>query len=1036
MQGQNEESQRSLNDIDPTVVIGLGGAGGQVLARVRRIFTEEFANELEPNGPSPLQFLLLDTDDFDKLPNEVKACLPDRHRDFLSLSHFNPVRYATRQLVIPGSDLRRWFDQRALRYLEDGMIRDGASRQRMLGRLCLHYSFREVEQRIRNKIDAAADARLVANSRRVRPEPRPLHIFIVASSCGGTGSASFLDIACLVQRIARDRGTTPSVTGFLFLPFKYIEANTDLDPALESFYQHNAWAFFDELNHFLLHPERVPEFVLDLDRPDGHPPRPFDYGREIFRTIYLLNDRIPQVGRLDFPQMYAYAARGIFDLFLAPEEGAVQSHYSNIKDKLKEPDRIYGLVKRFATFGYAEYRLHDNRLAQHLAEKAVECVWAELTGAEPDTAAVAAEVAKLESVVAQEVQSVIDEAGKWGPAFEPGAELVRGGREKLLGEVPTAVAVVQQQLIRDLEKKRESADALRQALWRIIDKLLEGRIDEWPKNGVGREQEIWKRFRAALQTRAEALAPADEIATAPLDADSALARARQQLTDSIQRLGKKRDGFPFFLDAPDAVTPGVLATEIDGFFEEVRKAARERHKSEMARRLSRALRGIVADGGPLAGRIQALDPIIDSLARPVGGGAAEEVGAEPVPTAREYPPADEVQQEVIDRLKEVRTKVQKVVGLAQRNLWIAYRIDSSRHTQSGAGAFRRLLVDLWAEEIEKLTELGSTREVRDPLAAGEGCGDNGYLRDLLPMSSPACPIERTGLHPLDSIPQIPAVIWGWKNFKGKEQAILDCLGITQQVTPAPCGNRKRVAILQAWYGFTSRALEGMETLRGSYLRRDREISLPHIHAEWNEHGVGCTGDSLAILSDADLLHVARILALSHAAVDPAKGAAFPGIEVVVDPRDPKKHAGLLRYEQNECALALVWRRIRPRPGYHWKWDVEYAVPGADGACAEAAGGKVFLAGVDLALDLATYLASDARAEHARLLAEITCLERIGEDPPTWYGAAYRSYLNELNERISRERDRRRNRHIPVLNRLSDVLHRYLHGTANDEVISL
>lgn len=1051
MEGEIRMETPSLDDIDPTLFIGLGGAGGQVLGRVHRIFHEEFGDEIDTVGASPLQFLLLDTDDFEKLPPEVRNNLPDREQDFLSLSHFNPQRYASRQLAIPDSDLRRWFDPRALRFLEDGIIRDGASRQRMLGRLCLHYSYREVEQRIRAKLVKASDADVHRKATRIRPEPRPLRVFIIASSCGGTGSAAFLDVACMVNRIARDRGVTPSVEGFVFLPFPFIEANTQMDPALEAFYQHNAWAFFEELNHFLLHPERVPEFVLDLDRPAGRPPRPFDYGRELLRTIYLLDDNIRTVGTLDFPQLYAYTARGIFDLFLAPEEGALQSHYSNVKDKLKDRDRLHGQVKRFATFGYAEYRLQETRLGERLASDAVARVWGHLVSG-VDEGGDEAAVAELAECVDTEVRTHLDRCRDWVLPIANAAKRCAEAREAqalqaLVSGPPLSVQAELEDRLRELPDVQDLQAELTGRIGRVLERRL-----AWPHLGVRRELQVLERFAAVVREQARVLREVQK--SVPITVDEDVVRSRQELSAKAGRVEAK--GRWRLRRAPDAIARHEFAQDLERFYDQLRKGAHQRQEAELRLRLADALDHLAQDGGWLSPRIRALGELVDALQRsaPAGNGATP--AWDGIPTIREFPPEEAVRDQAALRFEQVWEKIGPVVEQKQKECWRGYVNASGRSDSEGAARLRSVLRDLWFEEIFKQPELGATGELRNPLQAAAREGTILPLRGLLSMSHPACPVERTGLHVADTISQLRSVIWPWPFTDGERGDVLRCLGIPGEAAVHPAGRRRRVSVLQAWYGFTSRALEGMETLRRSYLERHRASSFPHIHAEWNDRGVGCAADSLARFSDEDLLLAARALALSSqpangrlatraeegaaeaadAGVERGDGALrrqvwLPGVRIVVDPRDTTPFY-LVMYDHAGGQTRLRWRDLRPVAGHRDTWEVVYGRQGGTDCQAGASVAVHAPAGIDLESDLGAYLASEVRPRHAQFLAGLARVEREGGEQAKLYVQAYADYLKHLDRLIGDEQARGRDQHLPVLHRLADLLHQHVRGITLDE----
>ena len=88
--------------------------------------------------------------------------------------------------------------------------------------------------------------------------------------------------------------------------------------------------------------------------------------------------------------------------------------------------------------------------------------------------------------------------------------------------------------------------------------------------------------------------------------------------------------------------------------------------------------------------------------------------------------------------------------------------------------------------------------------------------------------------------------------------------------------------------------------------------------------------------------------------------------------------------------------------------------------------------VDLERDLSVYLSSEVRSRHAEFIAGLDPVEREGDAEAEPYLSAYRQYLAHLDTLIHDEESRGRERHLPVLHRLSDALHRHVRGITLDE----
>ena len=1008
----------TLESIYPTLFIGLGGAGGHVLGRLNSLFQQHFGEELEASGEaSPLQFLLLDTDDFEKLDDQVRQGLGGAERNFLSLSHFNPRRYAEHQLSITDSDLHRWLDRNALRYLDDAIIHDGASRLRLLGRLCMHYHYERVEQRIRHKIDKALDASVHTRAERIKPEPRPFRVFLVSSSCGGTGSGIFLDVASTVSRIIRDRGAVPDMQSFVYLPFPFIEANAQIDPALEAFYQHNAWAFFEELNYFLDNPERIAEYTLDPDRRLNDLPRPAgDYGMDLFRTVYLIGNYIPTIGTLELGnELHSYVANGIFHTFLTPEEGAVQSHYSNIKAKLKDKDRIFGAVKRFATFGYAEYRRKGEDHAELLVRDAISREWDALVGSEPTPSDVQREAKALASVLGQAVDQVIRDAKNWAPeGLLTGSAITKKQLDRMGGLIGS--------LLTDADSEQaEKLVALTQAANRSIPDVLRDRIRDRlqaPPSGLQTEIQALLQLRQHVMQRASGLRSEQPIER--LSADSDL---QQTVTDLRAQVPPTPRFNNQFTQRRTKSRLSTLSTGIDKLVGQLSRRATDR----LVVQLKDAIAQLLTDeiDSSLAQMVDGLDQAV-ALLQQYRPGTSTAAVALLSPTIQEVPPPElgggrEFKQEA----QQFYANHQTIVGPRRKELWSQALPELRRGSVPAVAAFHAELQQLWLDSVIRTHGNKGILEWvtywADRVVESDRKGnrtvkevERELLSRLVPLSTPACALDRTTLDKADTVPEVVAVVGPFKT----EGDAADQLSVRGPCALIESEDGDRLAVLQTWYAFSSRAVEGMETLRRSYLKRDRTNSLPHIHKQWNERGLTEGVDAASRYNPDEVTHVARMLALSRFLRRPdANGDAIPGFTLRRDSRDAEEPY-LLEYRHEEGRSALRWRDLLIVDHY----DNVLEMPALNGVAEGAP--YVNGAGWDLERDLAAYLGAETRQRHAQLLNEIEPLEHSPEYGPE-YLQAYTEYLEHLEQVIQQEKKSGRQRHLPMLQKLANALHGYI-----------
>ena len=137
------DNQQVVKEIEPTLFIGLGGTGGEVVARVKRKFELYFATASpeEQARAGLLQYLVTDTATYGLLSQTARSVL-DRDRDFVYLGGFNGAEYVHQQVGV-NPDLREWWDPRY--YVPNKLIDNGASAVRMLGRVCLFRSAAEAQ---------------------------------------------------------------------------------------------------------------------------------------------------------------------------------------------------------------------------------------------------------------------------------------------------------------------------------------------------------------------------------------------------------------------------------------------------------------------------------------------------------------------------------------------------------------------------------------------------------------------------------------------------------------------------------------------------------------------------------------------------------------------------------------------------------------------------------------------------------------------------------------------------------------------------
>lgn len=307
--GDGVTRKEDIKSIQPTILLGLGGTGKEVLLRLRQRFFEKYGLV----GFPAMQYFWIDTDmqnnnidgkPLDYLAREVefdedeKIDIQVQGEDFMAIFGRPNANH----------HIFRWMDP-SLKAL--GSVINGARQIRLLGRLSFfHHAYmnNDIRGRLgksRDYVQSQAVRRLMQNEYGITVG-KGLQIILVSSLAGGTGSGIFLDTAFMV----RDgfKASNPDIVGFLVLPPVF---STDLHHA-ESLYA-NAYSALKELEYYSMRKDALEKDLTDVEDADGKTVSAHDFvvewrpGQEKiiqgppFNTCYLVNNKT-EVGGSIGPQ--------------------------------------------------------------------------------------------------------------------------------------------------------------------------------------------------------------------------------------------------------------------------------------------------------------------------------------------------------------------------------------------------------------------------------------------------------------------------------------------------------------------------------------------------------------------------------------------------------------------------------------------------------------------------------------------------------------------------------------------------------------
>ena len=212
--------------------IGMGGSGLKTLVELRN------KNRKDKNGKKIDHFLFIDTDAGDLKPfdNHEKIDLSNENVSYYlnQSSASDPIR----------KNVDVWLDDKAKLSFKTGPLSKGASANRPQGRLTIA----KIATEFKTKIKSALESTGALSSG--TGDKDTLHIYIVLSVAGGTGSSIYLDLTQIIYDVAFEKLSEnffrPHV--LFFLPDAFVDFQ-DEDNIKQ--YKTNVFAFWKEIDAVL-----------------------------------------------------------------------------------------------------------------------------------------------------------------------------------------------------------------------------------------------------------------------------------------------------------------------------------------------------------------------------------------------------------------------------------------------------------------------------------------------------------------------------------------------------------------------------------------------------------------------------------------------------------------------------------------------------------------------------------------------------------------------------------------------------------------
>jgi hypothetical protein len=375
-----QPQEQLLGAIHPTLFIGLGGTGKEVLLRLRRKFYEQLG---QPGLPCT-SYLWLDTDTRDVMAQGEKM-----DEIFQSVA-FKPHEQLGLLEGSVGTDLagmftnrgqwdyiHRWLHPEVERYGAE--IADGAGGVRAVGRLTFFYRFEDrIKALVRGALDtistqeAINDTHKLFQERRMGtvqfpPTPAP-QVFVVSSLAGGTGCGTVLDMVFFLRSLSQLEGLSiERFIGILFMPNVFY-SSAQGEVAQRSY--GNAYAALKELEFYTLRLNEHQDLSIDyqVEWNKGHEQR---IQGPPFNIAYI--EEMKNEGKVGLEpsrrdEVFSMVAESLLlDFMPSPFSSAKRSHYSNVVQYLSGVQGANiaseGVVlpqqfaRRYASFGMSKIEI-------------------------------------------------------------------------------------------------------------------------------------------------------------------------------------------------------------------------------------------------------------------------------------------------------------------------------------------------------------------------------------------------------------------------------------------------------------------------------------------------------------------------------------------------------------------------------------------------------------------------------------------------------------------------------------------------------
>lgn len=351
----------------PTVVVGVGGTGAEVIGRIRRLIEETYG---ELNNFPIISFLLIDTDKDYQItnPEASGSQLKDYEKYWARVSGTDV------EAIIQDLDNYPWINSWFPNELEGNItgLEAGAGQIRACGRFAFFFNYHKIQKKfVESLTRVKGKETYMQNNYGIKVTNNSTNIFVTGSLSGGTGSGMLIDLGYALRHWLKGEGSALT-TGIVPTPQAF--AAIDVGDRVLA----NGYAAMMELSYFSDdRTNYIAQFSNSLNDEIRSTKAPFDF-------TYLVGTKN---GESDFKldEIREMIAQNIFlDMTsdFAPHKRSIRD---NIKSSWAEKDPGgRGYSKQFMSFGLSSieipvahirtslsYRLAQNFVNWWLNEEAI-----------------------------------------------------------------------------------------------------------------------------------------------------------------------------------------------------------------------------------------------------------------------------------------------------------------------------------------------------------------------------------------------------------------------------------------------------------------------------------------------------------------------------------------------------------------------------------------------------------------------------------------------------------------------------------------